>query len=302
DLQTDESARRRHQAERDDEHELPSAAVAPAPEEHATDGSCDEPHGERGEGGERADQRILRGEEDLPEHQGGRRAVQREVVPLECGPDRARRDDAPKHRGSSSFEFSFTASSFRRPLRSRPPAESRPSPRPSSKGRFRQGLLGTALQGLLGKALFHGLLGEAYSFRARWTVRTAGVFSSAPARWRRSQPPKCRARTKCVCCRVGSQTVVPSSTQLIPSADSWTFAISSSSPSAADSTRTKKMASLAQPASNGWVSYGPATCTFRSTTDVENWRIDCLTRSSRRRNRGTSTPGGSCPPRRRRSG
>src|SRR3954451_13301237 len=55
---------------------------------------CHETDRERREREQGTDQRIELREEDLVEHQGGRRAVDEEVVPLQRGADQTSHDDA----------------------------------------------------------------------------------------------------------------------------------------------------------------------------------------------------------------
>ena len=93
--QTDQERRDAHDDEREHEHRLAADLVAVVSDDDAADRPREEAHGVGAEGGERAHQRVERGEEQAVEDECGRRAVEEEVVPLDRGTDEARHGDEP---------------------------------------------------------------------------------------------------------------------------------------------------------------------------------------------------------------
>ena len=86
-----------HQQQRDHQHVLAAQLVAEVTEDDPAERPRDEAHRVRREGQQGADQRLEAGEEQLVEDQGGGRAVDEEVVPLQRGADQAG-DDHPADR------------------------------------------------------------------------------------------------------------------------------------------------------------------------------------------------------------
>ena len=93
--QPDQERRDAHDDEREHEHRLAADLVAVVPDDDAADRPGEEAHGIGAEGRERAHQRVEGGEEQPVEDERGRRAVEEEVVPLDCGTNETRDGDEP---------------------------------------------------------------------------------------------------------------------------------------------------------------------------------------------------------------
>jgi hypothetical protein len=83
-----------HDQQRHDEHVLAAQLVAVVAEHDPAQRPSHETDRVRREREQGTDERVEAGEEDLVEHQGGGRAVDEEVVPLQRGADQAGHDDA----------------------------------------------------------------------------------------------------------------------------------------------------------------------------------------------------------------
>jgi hypothetical protein len=93
--EADEQGPGPHDREREDERGLAPLLVAATAEEHAAQRAGQEPDGERAEGRQRGDERVLGREEHGGEDDRGGGAVDEEVVVLERVADEARERDLP---------------------------------------------------------------------------------------------------------------------------------------------------------------------------------------------------------------
>ena len=91
--QADRERRDAHHHQRDDEHLLAADPVTEVAEDHAAEGPGDEAERVGAEGEQRRGDRLGLGEEQRAEDEGGGRAVEEEVVPLDGGADQAGEDD-----------------------------------------------------------------------------------------------------------------------------------------------------------------------------------------------------------------
>ena len=92
----DEERGQPHERDGEQEHPLAAVPVAEMPHEEGADRARDVADPVGGEGQQRARRRVRLREEDLPEDQGGRRAVDEEVVVLEDAADPARERRLPR--------------------------------------------------------------------------------------------------------------------------------------------------------------------------------------------------------------
>jgi hypothetical protein len=81
-----------HQGQRRHQGLLPADAVTDVAEDHAAEGAHDEGQRERRQRQGEAHRRVVRGEEQRPEHDGGHRPVQEVVVPLHHAADATGQD------------------------------------------------------------------------------------------------------------------------------------------------------------------------------------------------------------------
>ena len=93
--QADQERGNPHDQQREDQHLLAADPVAVVAEDDPADRAGQEADGVSAEGQQRAGKRRELGEEELVEHQRGGGAVEEEVVPLDGGPDEARRGYLP---------------------------------------------------------------------------------------------------------------------------------------------------------------------------------------------------------------
>ena len=91
--QPDRKGRDAHHQQRDDQHLLAADPVAEVPEDHAAEGARDEAERVGAERQQRPGGLLALREEQLAEDQGGRGAVEEEVVPLDGGADEGGEDD-----------------------------------------------------------------------------------------------------------------------------------------------------------------------------------------------------------------
>jgi hypothetical protein len=99
----DEEGRDPHQQQGRDQRRLAPDAVAVMAEDRRPDGARDKAHRIDRERLQRAGQRVRTGKIELGEDEPGRRAVEKEIVPLDRGADRAGQDRAPQL--PAVFEF-----------------------------------------------------------------------------------------------------------------------------------------------------------------------------------------------------
>lgn len=74
-----------HHEQRGDQRFLPPDPIPEVPEHHSPEGSGQKAYGERGEGRQRSYERRGLRKEELPEHQGRSRPVDKKVIPFDSG-------------------------------------------------------------------------------------------------------------------------------------------------------------------------------------------------------------------------